>query len=64
MREDSPTLSAAGMQRMIHPQAMGDTNVGWWKGWHAGHVNYGHAGAPRGAQRPVEPRAKALGLGS
>ncbi len=41
----SPILSANSVRRMIHPDAMGDTNLGWWKGWHAGHANYGHAGA-------------------
>ncbi len=45
MRADSPILSAASIQRMIHPAAMGDTTLGWWRGWHAGCVNYGHAGA-------------------
>lgn len=45
MRDDSPILSSPGMARMIHPSAMGDTNLGWWKGWHAGYTNYGHAGA-------------------
>ena len=41
----SPILSAASIRRMIHPAAMGDTNLGWWRGWHAGHANFGHAGA-------------------
>ena len=45
MRDDSPILSAGSIRRMIHPAAMGDTTLGWWRGWHAGHANYGHAGA-------------------
>jgi hypothetical protein len=45
MRQDSPILSAASIRRMIHPAALGDTNLGWCKGWHAGYTNYGHAGA-------------------
>jgi CubicO group peptidase (beta-lactamase class C family) len=43
--EKSPILRTDSILRMIHPAAMGDTNLGWWRGWHAGHVNYGHAGA-------------------
>jgi CubicO group peptidase (beta-lactamase class C family) len=45
MRVDSPILCAPSIQRMIHPAAIGDMNLGWWKGWHAGYANYGHAGA-------------------
>ena len=45
MVEPSPILTAASIQRMIHPAAMGDTHLGWWKGFHAGYANFGHAGA-------------------
>jgi CubicO group peptidase (beta-lactamase class C family) len=45
MQTPSPILDAESIQRMIHPAAMGDTHLGWWKGWHAGHSNFGHAGA-------------------
>ena len=38
-------LRPDSIQRMIHPGAMGDTNLGWWKGWQAGYANFGHAGA-------------------
>ena len=41
----SPLLRPTSVQRMIHPAAMGDTHLGWWKGRHAGHDNFGHAGA-------------------
>lgn len=42
---ESPLLSRASIQRMIHPGAMGDTHLGWWKGSHGGVSNFGHAGA-------------------
>jgi CubicO group peptidase (beta-lactamase class C family) len=37
-------LSQAGVRRMRPAHSTGDAYLGWWKGWHAGRENFGHAG--------------------
>ncbi len=44
-RRDGLPLQPDNLLRMRHPSAFGDTTLGWWKGQHAGHANFGHSGA-------------------
>jgi CubicO group peptidase (beta-lactamase class C family) len=40
----NPVLPPASVQRMRPTHSAGDGYLGWWKGWHAGRENFGHAG--------------------
>jgi CubicO group peptidase (beta-lactamase class C family) len=47
-RTDTGVLRLASVQRMRPAHSSGDAYLGWWKGWHAGHDNFGHAGGHLG----------------